>query len=351
MIVEQVAFANQQFAANDLIARGGVAGKLDATHVELLAFVEIESEIDSLGGVVDVAFRFGGEVDEAELAVELGVVFNGFADLGHAENVALMEREGFLERLALKREPFFRVGTANVELAHAIAVAFFNCDGDVGGLAVLSSHQGPWPWDAGFIDVHGGDHRVRDFHFIVTIGLIEIADADFQVFVERGTIEGLAHHRDIPEVERDAVGPVMFHRAQQTRARKRVVAREGNQTDLDLGSFVDVEGQLDGVRGGDAFVSRFDHGELMPVRREQFLDHHLGLLDLGGIELALHRQSDFAIFEGVQHVGFGDRLQAFVLDAPDDGALGDVEENQLAVRVIGAVLHDEFNVLEIAGVP
>ncbi len=35
-LVEQLAFVDQQFAADDFVARGGVAAEVDAPHVVLL---------------------------------------------------------------------------------------------------------------------------------------------------------------------------------------------------------------------------------------------------------------------------------------------------------------------------
>ena len=44
--IEHVAFVEQDFAADDLVARGGVAGEIDAADEELLAFVGGQGEID-----------------------------------------------------------------------------------------------------------------------------------------------------------------------------------------------------------------------------------------------------------------------------------------------------------------
>ena len=44
--IEHVAFIEQDFAADDFVARGGVAREIDAADEELLAFVGGEGEID-----------------------------------------------------------------------------------------------------------------------------------------------------------------------------------------------------------------------------------------------------------------------------------------------------------------
>ena len=53
-LIEELAFVDEQFAADDFVAGGGVAAEIDAADVVLLFFVEAESEIDFLGGFVDV---------------------------------------------------------------------------------------------------------------------------------------------------------------------------------------------------------------------------------------------------------------------------------------------------------
>ena len=45
-VVEDLAFVDQQLAADHLIARGGVAGEIDAPHEELLAFVDRQRQVD-----------------------------------------------------------------------------------------------------------------------------------------------------------------------------------------------------------------------------------------------------------------------------------------------------------------
>jgi len=46
--VVDLAFLESDFAADDLVARSGVALELDAAHVELFAFVHVDGEIDGL---------------------------------------------------------------------------------------------------------------------------------------------------------------------------------------------------------------------------------------------------------------------------------------------------------------
>ena len=90
---------------------------------------------------------------------------------------------------------------------------------------------------------------------------------------------------------------------------------------------VDVESELHRVGAGDSFERRLYDRELAAVLGQQFLQDHFGFFNARGIELALDRQSDFAVLEPVQNVRFGNRFVALVFDAPDDGPLGEVEND------------------------
>ena len=120
---------------------------------------------------------------------------------------------------------------------------------------------------------------------------------------------------------------------------------------LTLGPFVNGENELDGIGGGDFFVGRLYHGELMAVLGLEFLDGHFGLLNLGRIKLAFDGEAHLAIFETIKDVRFGYGLIAVVLDAADDGPLDDIEDDNLGVGVAGAILNFKANVLEVLGIP
>ena len=55
-LVEQLAFVDQQLAADDFVARGGVAAEIDAPDVILLLFVELHGHIDDFRCVVEIGF-------------------------------------------------------------------------------------------------------------------------------------------------------------------------------------------------------------------------------------------------------------------------------------------------------
>src|SRR6266852_6365864 len=92
-LVEELTLIEKKLAADDFVAGGGVADKIDAPDVVLLFFVEAQGDVNALDSVVDIKLGLGGEVDEAVLAIGFGVILHGFADFGGGEDVAFFERE------------------------------------------------------------------------------------------------------------------------------------------------------------------------------------------------------------------------------------------------------------------
>ena len=148
-----------------------------------------------------------------------------------------------------------------------------------------------------------------------------------------------------------AVGPGVAHGADNFAGGKRRVSRDDNFADLHLGAFIDVERELYGVRAGEPFKGGLDGGELAAVLGEQLFQNDFRFLDFRGIELAFNREADFAVLEPVQDVGFGDRFVALVFDAPDDGALGHIENDDFLVWLVRAVFNFKPDILEVLRVP
>ena len=91
--VVDLAFFQRQFAADDFVARRGVALELDAADVELLAFVEIDPQADGLLLVVGFGIGDGREVDVAQRGVGFAQVLQAFADGFGVEDVAIFDLE------------------------------------------------------------------------------------------------------------------------------------------------------------------------------------------------------------------------------------------------------------------
>ena len=181
-IVEQVAFVQQDFAPDHLVAGGDVALELYSADGELLLLVEFERQIDDLLLLIHIRDRLGDEVDVAILTVDLPVVLQGFTHFVHGEDVAFLERKNLLQELCFEEQPFVRVHVSHEQLAHAEPLALFYGDGDVGVLAALAPDDRHRHREAGAMDIHGIGDRVLDQHLEVAIVLIKPADAHLEVF-------------------------------------------------------------------------------------------------------------------------------------------------------------------------
>ena len=331
-LVEELAFVEKQFAANHFVASGGVAAEVDAADVVLLFLVEAHGDVDAFGGVVDIGLRFGSEIDETVLAVDLGVILHGLADLGGGEDVAFLEGEDVFEGVDFEREGFVGVGADDFQRAHLVAFAFFDGDGDVDGFAVGAAGEGNA--EAVALGVEIFEDGLADDYLEVAVVLIQAANADFEVFVELLGVVGLGEDGDVGEPEGDGIRAVVTHRANDFAAAERVIAGEADVADFYLRSFFDLEDENDGVAGGDAFVLWRDFGVLVAVLAEEIFEDDFGFLDARGIELAFHGEADFLFLEAVENVGFGNGVNAVVADAADDRALFDFEDDVLVAGTV-----------------
>src|SRR5579885_620146 len=348
-LVEELTFVDEQFTPNDLVARGGVAGELDASHVILLLFVEAQREVDDLLRIVDVEIGLGREIDEAVFAVGAGVILHGFAQLIGGENVSGFQGEDAFQRVHFERQRLVRIRADDLQRAHAVPRALFNGNGDVHGFAVRAPHHRHFHAESA--GVHVFDDGVLDRHAEIAVVLIEAADAHFQVLIELVAVVRFGHNRNVEEVQRNGVGAVVAHGANQLPVAECMVSREFDFADLDLGAFLDFEDQDHRVAGRDPFILRGDFCKLPPVFSQQFFQDDFGLLDFGGIKLAFHGQTDFAFLEAVQDVGLRDGVNPIIADAPDDGALLHLEDDDLAVGHVGGIFHAQLDAFEELGVP
>src|SRR5258708_10450015 len=209
-LVEELAFVNHQLAPDDFVARGGVAAKVDTTDKILLLLVELERQIDDFLCFVDVHLRLRREVDKSIFAVDLAVLLEGFADLFGGEDVAFFERESALEGVDLERQGLVRISADDLQRPHVVAFALLDGNGNVDGLAVAFSGY-ERDAEAGVRGVNVLKNGFANDHFEVAVVAIQAADTDFQIFAQLFAVIGLREYRDIPEVERNRVGPVVPH--------------------------------------------------------------------------------------------------------------------------------------------
>ncbi len=112
------------------------------------------------------------------------------------------------------------------------------------------------------------------------------ADA-FGVFFQFGGVVSLGEQVFEEDGVRDADGLQVLHGRAQGAVVDMFVASEADVADLNLGAFFDDEGDGDGG-GRDGTDFGANGGELTAVLGEQLLQNNFGLLDFGGIVLALN---------------------------------------------------------------
>src|SRR6202034_772633 len=91
--VVDLAFLEEEVAANDEIAGNGVALELDSRDGELLAFVDVDVPGDGVLRVVEGWIGRGTEVDVAVLAISLAKVIKVLLEEGQIEDRAVFLSE------------------------------------------------------------------------------------------------------------------------------------------------------------------------------------------------------------------------------------------------------------------
>src|SRR5207244_3086526 len=122
--VVNATFFHGKFAADDLIARGGVAAELDAADEKWLAFVNVDVQRDEFLLLVDLGVRNRGEVDVAEFAVGFANIFQSLTNESGIENVAILHWKESAQDLGVGNSLVVLEGDG-LEL---VSIAFLNGD-------------------------------------------------------------------------------------------------------------------------------------------------------------------------------------------------------------------------------
>ncbi len=95
-VIVNVAFIQQNLAADHFIPRGGVAGEIDAAHEELFPLIGRQRQVDfvAVGDHVERGLRH--EVDIAKFAVKLLHLLDAFAQLGGREDITIVHLKDVL---------------------------------------------------------------------------------------------------------------------------------------------------------------------------------------------------------------------------------------------------------------
>ena len=335
-----MAFFESDFASNHLVAGGGVALKLDATHVKLLTFVHVNFEVHNFLLVIELGVGDRSEVDVAEFAVGFTQILEPLGDFFAGEDVAVFDCEQAAER--------FLVSDGLVVLesdgTETVSIAFFDGHGDIDGLTrALLEERNVEPGMAGVVDIGFG---IVHQHFEIAAVLVLGANTLY-VFVELGGVIGLGKKAFQEDGVRDADRLQVLHSRNQSAIVDVFVPLEANLSHFHLGAFADHKGQAHRSRGDGTNLAP-DSRKLAAVLSQQLLQGDFRLLDLGGIVLALHRESDLALLETIEDVAGRDGTQAGVVDFADGRALFNIDVEHPA---FWSLLTLETDVLEIARVP
>src|SRR5260370_34002280 len=136
MLVEELQSIKNELASNYFVARCSVSAEVDAPDEILLLLVELHRQVDDFLFFVDFRVRLGSEIDESVFAVNFPVGLQGLANFLSGKDVALFERESAFQRINLEGQGLVWIGADDLQRAHAVALAFFDGDGDIDGLAV-----------------------------------------------------------------------------------------------------------------------------------------------------------------------------------------------------------------------
>ncbi len=338
--VEQVAFVDQQLAANHFIASGRVAGEIDAADEELLALVDGQIEVHFVRAAHWLRIGLHDEIDVPEFAVQLAHILYAFAQLGGGERIARRHLEQRAhERLRRPEE----LHSGKRDIPQRVLVAFVDVYRDVGGLAGLFGEE----------QEHTSARRVHGLRFGAfharheeSVFLIEHADA-LLILVQFRLIERL--REQVLEKDRigDPDGAQVLHRTNHRAVVLRVVAFDIDLPHLHLGPLVYFEHDVQGGRRNGLNLGGY-RGVLTAALGEQFEQHVLRSLHFGRIVLRFHGKADLALLVAVQNIGNANRLVAFVGDGPDHGPLFHDESNDPSGF---ARLPFELQVVQPAGVP
>ena len=100
--VVDLAFFEQQLAADDAVAGDGVALELDPRHGKGLALIDVDVQEDQVLGIIDARGRHRGEVDVAQRTIGLAQIIQTLADGGGIEPFPVLGGELSAQRFDVR---------------------------------------------------------------------------------------------------------------------------------------------------------------------------------------------------------------------------------------------------------
>ncbi|MEZ5284458.1 MAG: hypothetical protein R2712_06550 [Vicinamibacterales bacterium] len=340
--VEGAPLVEAHLAADDVVARGRVAGEGDAVDQILVSLGQPHRHVDGrLGRARDGPFRgllegqvgIAGELEVAAGAVEIPGLDEPLANALLAVPVAGLQLvEGAQE---LRPDDIVAVER---EVPHLVARALVDGDVELHPAGVL----------VGAVLEHLQLGLAHPCLHVATVP-VELHQL-VGIFLELGFLV-LAPARD-PGEEPVLLGGV--HLALELAVADFGVALEVDRADLDLRPFLDVEDDLDQLRAaGQGLDRRVDLGELVPLLGHQALDDALDAPDHALVEEGVEAERDAELLHLLVHLGALHLVGAGVVHDLDPRPLLHVVHDPLADHAVtvGVVVHLDPEVVEEAGAP
>ena len=184
LLVVLLAFFQRDFAADDFIAGGCVALKLNTADEKLFSFVNINLEGNQFLFVVEVWSRNRRKVDISLCAVGFAQILQAFGNLLAAEDIAILDGKLGAQSFGVAH----RLVVLEGDLFQAVLITFFNRNADVRGFtqAVLEQRNMK-TLVAGVVDFH-----IRFLHdHLVVAPILELLAHMLGIFVEFGSVISL----------------------------------------------------------------------------------------------------------------------------------------------------------------
>ena len=124
--IEDLAFINHNLAADDFVARRGVAGERNLVHVELAVFIDVDVQIDEFLAFIEILDRHRGEIDVAARTVELLQILEAFSKAFFVEDLAGDQAENQFDHSFV-----VLLVAGDLHVPDTILVVFFDIDRDV----------------------------------------------------------------------------------------------------------------------------------------------------------------------------------------------------------------------------
>ena len=328
LAVEDAVLEQPELAADDVVARGGVADEGDAVDEVLLALLQAHRHVDDrrlllgrfdrlrivglrrIRHVPRLQIRVAGELPVAAGAIELARHLHALPDLLLAVVVALVHFEQLPQHFGLDH----RVAVER-EAADAIAIALGDrhLQLDVAGLPVLGVVE---DLDLGRADARGD------------VALVAVVLGDpLGVFLELGFLIGAAPG----DPGEPVLGLVLLHLLFKRAVAEGLVAVEVEPLDLDLRAFLDVERQMDQLRSAWQLLDCVgDLGVLIALLGHQAADDALDAPDQPGIDERVETDLEVLFLQLVVDLRLLDLLAALVVDDLDALALLHLVDDALA---------------------